>query len=234
MGFALCSLVYRPAVRIQGIWIAVLAVITAAALSGCLAPGESPAFVDVVPGQSDPGQPQISGEPQRVAIVNERYQFLPSVSGGVPGTLTFTIQNMPRWAEFDPNTGSLSGSPTFVDSGSYDGIAITVTDGNTNSSLPTFSIAVSQDGLGAITLSWLAPDENTDGSAISDLAGYRIYYGTQSGRYDRTVEISNVGLSSYVIDDLRPGTYFLVATAFNQSSVQSDYSNEVVKSVVIN
>jgi len=37
-----------------------------------------------------------------------------------------------------------------------------------------------------------------------------------------------------VIDDLRPGTYFVAATAFNQSRAQSDYSNEVVKSVVIN
>lgn len=213
---------------------AILVVCSAAALSGCLAPGESAAFGDLVPGQSDPGQPQISGEPQRVAIVNERYDFLPSVSGGDPGTLTFSIQNLPRWAEFDPNTGLLSGSPTFVDSGSYDGIAITVTDGNTNSSLPAFSIAVSQDGLGAITVAWLAPEQNTDGSYISDLAGYRIYYGMESGRYDRTIEINNVGLTTYVIDDLRPGTYFIAATAFNQSNVQSDYSNEVVKSVVIN
>ena len=234
MGLALCSVVYRWVVRIQWIWIAVLVVFSTAALSGCLAPGESPAFVDLVPGQSDPDQPQISGEPQRVAIVNERYEFLPSVSGGTPGALTFTIQNRPRWADFDPNTGSLSGSPTFVDSGSYDDIAITVTDGNTKSSLPAFSIAVSQDGLGAITLAWFAPEQNTDGSYISDLAGYRIYYGMESGRYDRMIEIANVGLTSYVIDDLRPGTYFVAATAFNQSRAQSDYSNEVVKSVVIN
>ena len=189
---------------------------------------------DLASGQTDAGQPQISGEPQRVAIVNERYEFLPSVSGGEPGTLTFTIQNMPHWAKFDPITGLLSGSPTFADFATYDDIVITVSDGNADSSLPAFSIAVSQDGTGAITLSWLAPEQNTDGSYITDLAGYRIYYGTEPGRFDRKIEINNVGLSTYVIDDLRPGTYFVAATAFNQSSVESDYSNELVKSVVIN
>jgi len=221
-------------VKTQWTWIAVLVVFSAAVLSGCLTKVEPIGMGDLAPGQTDPGQPQISGEPQRVVIVNERYEFLPAVSGGAPGTLTFTIQNLPRWAEFDPNNGLLSGSPTFAESGSYDGIVITVTDGNADSSLPVFSIAVSQDGLGAITLSWLAPEENTDGSYITDLAGYRIYYGMESGSLDRTIEINNVGLSTYVIDDLRPGTYYIAATAFNQSSVESDYSNEVVKSVVIN
>ena len=209
-------------------------VTSAAALSGCLTKIEPIGMGDLAPGQTAPGQPQISGEPQRVAIVNERYEFLPSVSGWEPGTLTFTIQNMPRWAKFDPNTGLLSGSPMFADFASYDGIVITVTDGITDSSLPAFSIAISQDGLGAITLAWLAPAENTDGSYITDLAGYRIYYGMKSGRFDRTIEINNVGLSAYVIDDLRPGTYFVAATAFNNSRVESDYSNELVKSVVIN
>ena len=78
-----------------------------------------------------------------------------------------------------------------------------------------------------VTLAW-------DPSFEPDVVGYRIHYGMESGRYDWTIEISNVGLTSYVIDDLRAGTYFVAATAFNQSRAQSDYSNEVVKSVVIN
>ena len=210
-----------------------LLVFSAAALSGCLTPVEPYGTESLAPGQISQDQPQISGEPQRVAIVNQPYEFRPSVSGGEPGTLTFTIQNLPSWAGFDPNTGLLSGNPTFVDSGSHNGIAITVTDGKSESSLPAFDIAVSQDGLGTITLTWVAPEENTDGSYISDLAGYRIYYGMEPGRYDQAVEISNVGLTTYVIDDLRPGTYFVAARAFNQSKIESDYSNEVVKSVII-
>jgi hypothetical protein len=212
----------------------VLVVSSAAALSGCLTPVEPIGLGDLLPEQTDPGQLQISGEPQRVAIVNERYEFLPWISGGGPGTLTFTIQNMPRWAEIDPNTGLLSGSPTFADSDSYDDIVIMVTDGNRDSSLPAFSIAVSQDGLGAATLTWLAPERNIDGSYITNLAGYRIYYGMESGRYDQTIEISNIGITAYVIDNLRPGTYFFAATAYNQSNLESDYSNEEVKSIVIN
>jgi hypothetical protein len=37
-------------------------------------------------------------------------------------------------------------------------------------------------GVGQATLSWTAPDENTDGTPLINLAGYRIYYGTSRGR----------------------------------------------------
>ena len=59
------------------------------------------------------------------------------MSGGAPGALTFSIQDCPRWAESDPTTGLLTGNPTFIESDSYDGIAITVIDGKTSSSLST-------------------------------------------------------------------------------------------------
>ena len=45
-------------------------------------------------------------------------------------------------------------------------------------SLPAFSITVTQVGLGSMSLSWTPPTQNTDGSALTDLAGYKLYYGT--------------------------------------------------------
>lgn len=92
-------------------------------------------------------------------------------------------------------------------------------DGNSNS------------GSGALTtsfsVSWTPPTENEDGSPLTDLDGYRIYFGTQSGRYTDNVRISNSGLSRYVVQNVVRDTYFVVMTAVNRSGLESDYTNEV-------
>ncbi len=118
--------------------------------------------------------------------------------------------------------------------GTYDNISISVSDGSATASLPAFSINVSQDGLGSVTLEWVPPQSNTDGSYAGDLAGYVIYWGTQAGNYDQQVRIDNVGLTAYVVDSLKPATYYFTATAFNSAGIESDYSNEVERMVVIN
>ena len=64
---------------------------------------------------------------------------------------------------------------------------------------------------------------------LMDLAGYKLYWGTMPGVYTDSVTIDNPGLSSYVVDNLVPGTYEFVATAFNTSGVESTYSNPATK-----
>lgn len=67
-----------------------------------------------------------------------------------------------------------------------------------------------------VTLSWVAPTENTNGSALTDLGGYKIYYGTSPKELTDQIVLSNAGLQTYVIDGLTVGTtyYFtIVATA---------------------
>lgn len=206
----------------------------AALLTGCLG-SESP------PGGGGLGvqgiantAPQISGDPQRVAVMSEAYSFTPSASDADGDALTFTVRNKPAWAAFDVATGRLEGTPQFGDVGNYDDVVISVSDGSTTSSLPPFSIAVSRDEPGSVTLEWLPPDRNTDGSYAGDLAGYVIYWGTEPGSYDQQVRIDNVGLTAYVVDSLTPATYYFAATAFNSAGIESGYSNEVERTVVVN
>ena len=106
--------------------------------------------------------------------------------------------------------------------------------GSDTVALPAFSIAVSQDGLGSVTLEWVPPQSNTDGTYAGDLAGYVIYWGTEPGNYEKQVRIDNVGLTAYVLDSMRPATYYFSATAFNSAGIESDFSNEVVRPVIIN
>ena len=210
------------------------AVIATALLSGCLGSESPPGGGGLAAGSPDNAAPRISGAPQKVAVMSDAYAFRPSASDGDGDPLTFRIRNKPSWASFDTATGQLDGIPQFGDVGNYDGIEISVSDGTATASLAPFSIAVSQDALGSVTLEWLPPQANTDGSYASDLAGYVIYWGTEPGSYDQEVTIGNVGLTAYVVDGLRPATYYFTATAFNSAGIESDFSNEVERSVVVN
>ncbi|MGI9203438.1 MAG: fibronectin type III domain-containing protein, partial [Woeseiaceae bacterium] len=122
--------------------------------------------------------------------------------------------------------GSLSGTPAPGDAAVYDDIQITVSDGSTTSSLPAFSITVAQAAPGSVTLTWTAPTLNTDGTTLVDLSAYRVHYGTESGSYPNSIEISNAGITTYVIDNLNADTYYFVLTSLNSQDIESAFSNE--------
>ncbi len=70
-----------------------------------------------------------------------------------------------------------------------------------------------------IKLAW---DANTE----SDVAGYKIYYGTSPKSYSASVDVGNV--TSYHLTGLKGGqTYYLTVTAYNTSRSESSYSGEV-------
>jgi len=222
------------ATRLPGATKATIAALAAALLTGCLASEPPPGGGGLAAAFGDNEAPQISGSPQKVAVMSNAYLFRPSASDADGDTLTFSIRNKPAWASFDAVTGRLEGVPQFGDVGNYEGIEVSVSDGIATASLPRFSIAVSRDELGAVTLEWMPPQSNTDGSSASDLAGYVIYWGKEPGTYDQQVRIDNVGLTAYVVDSLRPATYYFTATALNSAGIESDFANEVMRSVVVN
>lgn len=78
-----------------------------------------------------------------------------------------------------------------------------------------------------VTIDWTPPTENTDGTTLENLAGYKIHYGTASKRYTRTITVGNPGLVRYVISSLSPGTYYFSVTAYNSTGTESPLSSEV-------
>ena len=173
--------------------------------------------------------PSISGSPASTATEGNAYVFVPTASDPEGAVLTFTITGKPDWTSFDSTSGRLSGTPAAADVGIYGGIVITVSDGEDSASLEPFAITVESIGTGSATLSWTAPTENEDGSPLTDLAGYKIYWGTTPGTYPNLVTINNPGITIYVIENLGPGTYEFVSTAFNAAGVESAYSNTATK-----
>jgi len=94
-------------------------------------------------------------------------------------------------------------------------------------------VSVAQSNNGTALLSWTAPTENTNGSELTDLSGYKIYYGTSSGNYCNSITllISDSVLLSYLVEDLANSGWYFVMTAFNSLGIESDYSEEVFKKI---
>jgi hypothetical protein len=175
--------------------------------------------------------PQISGSPTGSVVEGQSYSFTPIASDADGDDLTFSISGQPSWASFDDTTGGVSGTPDAGDVGLYSEIVLSVSDGQATTSLPAFSVTVNAIALGSATLSWTAPTQNEDGSDLTDLAGYKLYWGTTSGNYQDSVTIDNPSMTTYVVENLSPGTYEFVTTSYNELGVESRYSGAVTKVV---
>ena len=75
------------------------------------------------------------------------------------------------------------------------------------------------------TLDWVPPVTKTDGSSLHNLAGYRIYYGTDVAKLTKRIEVSNPGVVSYVVEGLAPATYYFAVTAIDAHGAESARSN---------
>jgi hypothetical protein len=183
------------------------------------------------PSQSGSAPLTISGTPAASVALGGTYNFTPVASDSNGKTLSFSIQNKPSWASFNSETGELSGTPTSAHVGSYSNVRISVSDGVLGATLPSFSISVTQIATGSATLSWIPPTTNANGTTLTNLAGYFVHYGTNAASLADTIIVANPGISTYVISNLSPGTWFFSVTAFNTSKVESNFSNIVKKMI---
>ena len=87
------------------------------------------------------------------------------------------------------------------------------------------------DGIRTATISWDAPTTNNNGTPLTDLAGYRIYYGSSPEDLSHTVQIRSVGLQTYVIDDMEAGTWYFAVRAVAANGTESTLSDIAVKTI---
>lgn len=80
-------------------------------------------------------------------------------------------------------------------------------------------------------VTWSAPTTNTDGSALTDLAGYQIYYGTSPGALTQSVNVPNANAVDYVIEGLTQGTWYFAVAAYTNTGLQSNFSTVVSKTI---
>lgn len=188
------------------------------------------------PAATSPPQtpPTISGAAPTTAAVGTAYSFTPSASDSDGDPLSFSVQNMPAWATFSIATGTLSGTPTAASVGTNTNIVLSVSDGTSSASLAPFSINVAQPVTatsGTATLSWTAPTTNTDGSALTDLAGYYVYYGTSPSSMSKVVNLSNAGTTNYTVSNLASGSWYFAVAAYTTSGLDSALSGTLSKAI---
>jgi len=167
----------------------------------------------------------VAGVPPATVQAGQTYTFTPDAVAASPLSPHFEIQNLPLWASFSW-AGSLTGTPAATDEGTYSNIVISIVAGDVRASLPTFSITVqaaSGDAAPA-TISWLPPTTNTDGSVLTDLAGYRIYVGKTPNQLVPILALDNAAVTSYLLEGLSAGLNFFAMTAMNARGVESNLS----------
>jgi hypothetical protein len=162
--------------------------------------------------------PTISGNPPSSDDAGQAYGFIPTTTNPSGGTLGFSIANKPAWASFSTVTGALTGTPTSAEVGTYSNIVISVSNGSASASLVAFSITVTT---GSAKVSWTLPTQNTDGSALTNLAGFTIHYGTSPEALTQTIQLANPTATSYEITNLNSGTYYFAVSAYTTAGAQS-------------
>ena len=172
----------------------------------------------------------LQGAPLPSATVGAHYSFQPTVLPSSAG-VKFSISGQPAWITFDMSTGALGGTPIAADEGTTGHIVVTASIGSSSTSLTPFTIqvhpAVTVTPTVSAELSWTAPTENADGSPVTDLAGYRIYYGTNAADLTSKVDVSGALSTTYVLKGLNNGRYYFAVVAFNSLGLDSGYSSLV-------
>ena len=179
----------------------------------------------------------IAGTPAASVTAGSAYSFQPTVSAST-GTVTFSITGQPAWASFSTTTGALTGTPSAGQVGTTGSIAITASDGSSRAYLAPFTVQVKAavassppPTTGAATLSWTQPTHNTDGSPITGLAGYHIYYGTNESNPSQRIDLTGATATTYVVQGLAPGTYYFTVVAYTDAGIDSPDSNVAVKTI---
>lgn len=75
---------------------------------------------------------------------------------------------------------------------------------------------------GTVTLRWQPPVDNEDGSRLTDLAGYRVYWGPSERPFANRIDIDSPEVTSYVLEDLSDGEWRLAMTAVTERGLESN------------
>jgi hypothetical protein len=85
--------------------------------------------------------------------------------------------------------------------------------------------------VGSATLTWDAPVANADGTRLTDLAGYRIYYGKSAASLDRSIDVPSPTEHTYVVQHLSTGTWYFAVAAYTTSGMESPRSQLASKTI---
>jgi hypothetical protein len=87
-------------------------------------------------------------------------------------------------------------------------------------------------GTGSVTVTWVPPTQNTDGSPLSNLAGYRIQWGASASTLGNQTDVANPAATSASVDKIPGGTWLFGVKAYSKDSIESVWSSPLMAKTV--
>ena len=184
--------------------------------------------------------PTISGNPTLTVVAGTGYTLAVTASDADGDRLTFGATNLPAWLGLNTANGMVTGTPTLAQVGTYANISISVTDGTSTVALPAFTIVVTAPagaspaptvGSGTATISWVKPTQNSDGTSLTDLAGFVVKYGNSPTSLTQRIAVNDPAMTRYTLQNLGAGTWYFTVVAETFSSNESDAAQVVSKTI---
>ena len=204
-------------------------------------PEEIQAVIDAVNAPlSTNHKPTIDGTPTTSILKDKPYSFTPTATDSDGDTLVFSIKNMPSWASFDADTGTLSGTPSASDVGTSAGILIAVSDDIATVELPAFSIKVKRTNVSPTITGTASTSIDADASysftptaidSDNDTLAFSIVnkpnwasFDTTTGTLSGTPSNADKGTKSGIVIAVNDGTDKVALAAFD---IKVNYVNHV-------
>ena len=143
----------------------------------------------------------------------------PATAATTPATAATT----PATAATTPVNTTASGTASSGSSSGSSGSTTTATTVAKTTPVP----APTPTTYGVATLDWLPPTANTDGTTLTNLAGYTVYYGTSPDNLSKSVKVSNAGVATYTVTGLASGTWYFAVTSYSADGVESSRTTTV-------
>jgi hypothetical protein len=86
-------------------------------------------------------------------------------------------------------------------------------------------------GSGSATIAWTAPTKNSDGTTLTNLASYKVLYGTSSTSFTRSKVVDDPTLLRTTISSLTPATWYFTVHSVSTTGAESSNSNVASKAV---
>ncbi|MEE4185438.1 MAG: fibronectin type III domain-containing protein [Gammaproteobacteria bacterium] len=175
--------------------------------------------------------PVITGTPATNLTAGDEWSFLPTAADADGDSLRFTLTGAPAWISYSNATGFMTGT---AEAGVYANIVLSVSDGQATTQLAPFTLTVAEPqppATGSATLTWRAPEANVDGSALTSISAYRIYYGLNPTNPEQVTTVSGT-LTEHTIDGLAAGnTWYFQLAAVDAEGVEGLRTNPISKNV---
>src|SRR5579859_3307692 len=121
--------------------------------------------------------------------------------------------------------GTINRGPTSVATPPQTASSTPTRTTSTASTQPVITCVKGIDG--SATLDWTPPTQNSDGTSLTNLAGYTGYYGTSPSNLNQSVKLTNPGLTAYTVSNLAPGTWYFAIASYSSDGTESTPSGVV-------